>query len=198
MLRDLTSIELFNHLEFYAFHPYVKENSDLFQSENTAFSASTSDAALGDGYDRKDPSSRMGVVRQEAIRNSANGTFSSLMCVFALSSVTGMSIISVYPEKMGEANKCSQFLNGKILPRIIHDCFNKKVAQPCKLILMWTSVGARCLPGLDVSFQANHFVPLVECSAKDDIKTKVPKQQKITDLLKSQGGEKRGNSSSGI
>ena len=76
----------------------------------------------------------MGIVRQQAIRNSTNGTFSSLMCVFALSSVTGISIIAVYPEKMGNASKYSQFLNGKILTRIIHDSFSKKVAQQCKPI----------------------------------------------------------------
>ena len=65
-LRDLTSIELFNNLQFYAFHPYIKEKSHVFQSENTAFSATESDAALADGYDRKDPSSRVEVVKREA------------------------------------------------------------------------------------------------------------------------------------
>ena len=44
----LTSIELFNNQEFYAFHPYVKEKCYIFQSENTAFSATVSDSDLGD------------------------------------------------------------------------------------------------------------------------------------------------------
>ena len=56
-LRDLTSIELFNNQEFYALHAYIKEKSNIFQSKNTAFSATVSDSALGDGYDRKDSSS---------------------------------------------------------------------------------------------------------------------------------------------
>jgi hypothetical protein len=83
LLRDLTSIELFSNQEFYAFHPYVKEKSHVFQSDNTAFSATASDSALGDGYDRKDPSSRVTVVKREAIRNATGGTYASLtVCVY--------------------------------------------------------------------------------------------------------------------
>ena len=62
-LRDLTSVELFNNQEFYALQPYMTEKSNIFQSENTVFSATVSDSALGDGYDRKDPSSRVIVVK---------------------------------------------------------------------------------------------------------------------------------------
>jgi hypothetical protein len=131
----LTSIELFNNQEFYAFHPYVKEKSHVFQSDNTAFSATASDSALGDGYDRKDSSSRVTVVKREAIRNTTARTYASLMCVFGLSSVTGMSVTSVYPEKVfglssvtgmsvtsvypekvGQETKYSQFQNGTIWP----------------------------------------------------------------------------------
>lgn len=100
MLRDLTSIELFSNQEFYAFHPYIKEKSTIFQTENSAFSATVSDKALGDGYDRHDPHSRVMVVKREAMRNATDGTFASLMCLFALCSVTGMSVISVYPENL--------------------------------------------------------------------------------------------------
>ena len=95
-LRDLTSIELFNNLQFYACHPYIKEKPHVFQSENTAFSATASDAALADGYDMKDPSSRVEVVKREAIRNATSKTHASFMCLFALSSVTGMVVTSVY------------------------------------------------------------------------------------------------------
>ena len=69
------------------------------------FSATASDFALGDGYDRKDPSSRVMVVKREAIRNTTGGTYASLMCVFGLYSVTGMSVISVYPEKVGQEDQ---------------------------------------------------------------------------------------------
>ena len=79
-MRDLTSIELFTNQEFYAFHRYIKKNVHLFKCENTAFSASASDAALGNGYDRKDPSSRVVVVQQEAVKNLTSGTYASLIC----------------------------------------------------------------------------------------------------------------------
>ena len=79
MLRNLTSIELFNHQEFYASHPYVLEKLHVFESENTAFSAALSDSGLGDGYDRKHPSSRVVCIQREAIRNATVGTYSSLM-----------------------------------------------------------------------------------------------------------------------
>lgn len=75
LLRYLTSIELYENQEFYVFHPYVKEKSHIFKSENTAFSATSSDSALGEGYNRKNSSSRVTVVKQEAIRNATNGTF---------------------------------------------------------------------------------------------------------------------------
>ena len=50
------------------FHLYVKEKSHILKSENTAFSATLSDSALGEGYNRKNTSSRVTVVKQEAIR----------------------------------------------------------------------------------------------------------------------------------
>ena len=67
-LRYLTSIELYGNQEFYVFHPYIKEKSHIFKSENTAFSATSSDSALGEGYNRKNSSSGpVTVVKQEAI-----------------------------------------------------------------------------------------------------------------------------------
>ena len=131
-LRDLTSIELFNNLQFYACHPYIKEKSHVFQSENTAFSATASDAALADGYDRKDPSSRVEVVKREAIRNATSTTHASFMCVFALSSVTGMVVTSVYPETFQQQTKYSQFQNGTIFPQVAHDNLSSKLVQETK------------------------------------------------------------------
>ena len=81
LLRYLTSIELYENQEFYVFHPYVKEKSYIFKSGNTAFSATSSDSALGERYNRKNSSSRVTVVKQEAIRNATNGTF-FLSCVY--------------------------------------------------------------------------------------------------------------------
>ena len=45
---------------------YVKDKSDLFVSENTAFLAAASYSALADGYERNNPSSTAVVVRREA------------------------------------------------------------------------------------------------------------------------------------
>ena len=73
MLRNLTSIELFNHQEFYASHPYVLDKLHVFELKNTAFSATLSDSGLGDGYDRKNPSSRVVCIKREAIRNATVG-----------------------------------------------------------------------------------------------------------------------------
>jgi hypothetical protein len=189
----LTSIELYSNQEFYAFHPYVKDKTRFFKSENTTFSASASDAALGDGYDRKNPNSRVAVVRREAVRNATIGTFASLMCVFALSSVTGMNIISVYPEELDHETKYSQFQNGTIFPRRCHKNFSGKLAQNVKLILMWTTNGIVTLPGLSEDFQPNHFVPLLEFNININKKIGSSQQKKITDHFPSHCGKKEDN-----
>ena len=179
LLRDLTSIEVFSNQEFYAFHPYIKDKSHFLKSENTAFTASASDAALGEGYERKNPNSRVVVVRREAVRNSTIGTFASLMYVFALSSVTGMNIISVYPEELDQETKFSQFQNGTVFPRKRHRNFLGKLVQHVKIILMWTTDGIFTLPELSEDFQPNHFVPLVEFNPKNvNKKIGSSKQQK--------------------
>ena len=122
------------------------------------------------------------VVKREAIRNSTSGTYASLMCVFALSSVVGMNITSVYPGKLEQVAKYSQFQNGTVLPRLVHDNFKNKLVQEVKLILMWTTDGTHTLPGMSENFQPNHFVPLVEFIAKNMPKKTI--QPKITDLFR--------------
>jgi hypothetical protein len=186
LLRDLTSIELFANQEFYAFHPYIKEKLAIFCSENTAFSATASDDALAGGYDRTNPSTRTAAVMREAMRNATNNTFSSLLCMFSLSSVTGMNITTVYPEIIGKETKYSKFLNGTISPRAAHTSISSKFVQDVQLILLWSTAGIAVLPGLDTSFKPNHFVPLVQVQQSEgNIKSKVKVQPKITDVLKS-------------
>ncbi|XP_046858087.1 uncharacterized protein LOC124451504 [Xenia sp. Carnegie-2017] len=119
---------------------------------------------------------------EEALNNACNGTYSSLMCTFGLSSVTGMTIISVYPEKLDQETKYSQFLNGKILPRQAHQHISSQLVQPAKLILMWTTTGAYSLPELDIEFQPNHFVPLIEFNQTNN--SRVNNKKKITDHFK--------------
>lgn len=165
-MRNLASVELFQNQAFYASHPYIEEKSHFFHHENTAFSASVSDAALADGYDRNNPSSRTIVVKREAIKNATSGTYASLMCMLALSSVTGMNILSVYPEEIEKETKSSQLLNGTICPRTPHKLFASKLAQPAKLIILWSRDGINILPGVSNTFQPNHFVPLLEYNHK--------------------------------
>lgn len=187
--RDLTSIELFTNQEFYPFHPYVKEKSAIFQTENSAFSATASDNALGNGYDRTNPSTRTSVVMREALQNAVNGTFSSLLCMFALASVTGMNIASVYLETSGEQTKYSKFLNGVIPPRAAHMSFKSHLSQDVELIILWSTDGIAILPGLDPSFKPNHFVPLVQFQPnikqnESGVKKHKKNQPKITDIFK--------------
>ena len=149
------------------------------------------------GYDRKDPSSRVTVIKREAIRNTTGGTYASLMCVFGLSLVTGMSVTSVYLEKVGQETKYLQFQNGTIWPRLFHNNLKSKLVQEAKLILMWTTRGIHILPGMNKDFQPNHFVPLVEFIAQCAEKKKLPQQQKITDLFRSESVQKEEGTSEG-
>ena len=196
-LRSLTSIELFSNQKFYAFHPYVLESTHIFQCENTAFSATVSDSALGDGYDGKDPSSRKLVVQREAIRNAKSGTQASFLCLLALSSVTGMSVCSVYQGKVGKESIYSKFLNGTVLPRLSHNHVKDKLVQGCNLVLMWTTHGIVSIPGMSENFQPNHFVPLVDFVANDSSQKKA-KQRKITDMFKVRSVQQQNIVSEGI
>ena len=119
-LRGFTSIELYSNQEFYAFNPYVRENAHIFWCENIAFSASVSDSTLGDGYDRKDSSSRKLVVQRETIRNAKSGTHASFVCLLALLSVTWYECLFSVPRKVGE---------GEYILKISKwDCFAKGVS----------------------------------------------------------------------
>ena len=110
------------------------------------------------------------------------------MCLFALSSVTGMNVISVNPEKLGQETKYLQFQNGTISLRKTHEQLQKNLVQEVKLIIMWTTIGNITLPGLVENFQPNHFVPLVEFLAKAGSKT--VQQLKIIELFKPECVEK--------
>ena len=194
---------MFKNLEFYAFHPYIVEKTGFFHNENNAFSAAVSDAALADGYNRNNPSSRMVVVKREAIRNATSGNYASLLCMLALSSVTGMDITSVYPETTGKETKYSQMQNGAIHPRRSHGLFTGNLVQEVRLVILWSRDGIDVLPGLQTTFQPNHFVPLVEYNTKGQqihhgglsrsFQSKAPKVQQqltITDLLKPSNTDK--------
>ncbi len=153
--------------QFYAFHFFIKDKAHIFYCENTAFSSAVSDAALADGYDRKDAYTRTVVVQQEALQNAVSGSFSSFLCMMALTSVTGMKMTTVYPENNSKESKYSKFMNGTILPRATHDLFSSKLVQHGQHIIMWSMSGITILPGVDTTFQPNHFVPLVKLDKTD-------------------------------
>ena len=106
----------------------------------------------------------------------------SLMCIFPLSSVTGMNVISVFPKKVGQKTKHSQFQNRTISPCRTRDNFTKNLVQEVELIIMWTTTSNITLPGLVENFQPNLFVPLVKFLAKEGSKT--IQQLKINELFK--------------
>ena len=162
-LRTLTSIELLLHKDFYAHHPYVLEKSRYFKSENTAFSVTASDKALSVGYDRRNPSSRVNVVEQEAYLNCKPQTFSLLLCIFGLCSVLGKNIQTVYPEEEGTPNIYSQTNNGVIRPRKYHNlCKDIKFSQD-DIIIMWTGSGQATIES-----KFDHFVTLIPSASSKD------------------------------
>ena len=61
----------------------------------------------------------------------------------------GMSVCSVYPEKLGKENIYSKFLNGTVLPRVSHNNIRDKLVQGCNLVLMWTTHGILSMPGMN-------------------------------------------------
>ena len=156
-------MELFLNAKFYSNHPYVQEKSKHFSTENNAFSAVISNAALGKGYDRKDADSRVEVVKREACRNSVPGTFSSLICMLALSSVIGKNIFSLYPEEISKETKYSLCNNGVIKPKTYHEMFKSQFDENHRIILLWTKDGSSSfIPGTSGEFKPNHFVPLIQ------------------------------------
>ncbi len=67
------------------------------------------------------------VVQREALQNAVSASFSSLLCIMALTSVTGMKMTTVYPENNSKESKYSKFMNGTILPRATHNLFSSKL-----------------------------------------------------------------------
>ena len=103
----------------------------------------------------------------------------------------GMSVCSVYPEKLGKENIYSKFLNWTVLPRVSHNNIRDKLVQVCNLVLMWTTHGILSMPGMNENFQPNHFVPLVVFVAKDNQKKN--NGQKITDMFKAKSVKQESN-----
>ena len=84
-LRCLTSIELFENAKFYANHPHPHKNG-AFTSLKNAFAMCLSDAALTI-FEQSDD---IAAVLEEAKQTANNYTYSSMVCMLALS--TGLPV----------------------------------------------------------------------------------------------------------
>ena len=170
----------------------MRENAHIFRCENIAFSASVSDSALVMGTTGKIPAagSLLSKGRQYGMPNLAHMPL--LFVYLPCCQLPGMSVCSVYPEKLGKENIYSKFLNGTVLPRVSHNNIRDKLVQGCNLVLMWTTHGILSMPGMNENFQPNHFVPLVVFVANGNNQKK-NKQQKITDMFKAKSVKQESN-----
>ncbi|XP_057307823.1 zinc finger MYM-type protein 1-like isoform X2 [Hydractinia symbiolongicarpus] len=150
-LRHLTSLELFLHPEVYSKHPvlvscYEKHQGKSFKSFNCILHMSMSFSATETGVTPID------FVRNEAVLNCTNQTWCSLLCMFALSTVTSKNIFSYFPDCGDERDKL--LFNCKNEP--MFTSLNDKVTD-AHILFCLQGVHAEC----DQTFKANHFVPVL-------------------------------------
>ena len=147
-LRLLTSLELFLNSVYYCKHPCTisafEKGKDVYRSFKNLLSILVSN----DSFDVCKVATDM--IKQEAILNCKNKTWSGFLCVLALSSVIGRNINSFYPD-CGHA-KYSLLFNQKIEPRL-------PIVQSVDDLYILL-----CYEGLlpsSTDFKYNHYVPLV-------------------------------------
>ena len=157
-LRDLTSIELFMHAEYYTDHPYILGKRDIFATENSAFSACLSDSALSGGYDRRSVLSRCLTIKRQAEITSRLNSYSPLMTMLGLASVIGVDILTIQGD-YGEEDKHSRLHTGIIKPREYHDKFANSYQCELPVTLMWVRDPGSYLLKKENS-KINHIVPL--------------------------------------
>ena len=166
ILRCLTSIELYEHALYYANHPVIKlqyENG-AFTSLKNAFAMCLSDTALSvfEKYDNT------AAVIEEAKHNAHNYEFSSMMCMFALTTVIDCTIQSYYPITNDSASRqdwdsLAKMFNCSIYPRQFLDGdFLENVH-----IFRCAAMPQRYLVDREIPTRKNHFVTL--CQPIDDV-----------------------------
>jgi hypothetical protein len=151
LLRAAVSLELFMNAQYYVKHPFLQDKllvEDIHLSENTQFLMSISENATKDSG-TGDKGRKLSVIK-EAILNSIDRTWTSLICMLGLSSVVGVSIKSLYPRSQGY----EKIIGGIIKPR----CQNFNISTN-DLSIMWTNSGIINTP--ECKFAPNHFVPIV-------------------------------------
>ena len=120
-LRRLCSIELYENAACYSDHPVIKSQHDngAFTSIKNAFAMCLSNSALSK-FEKHDA---IAAIIEEGKGNSINYTFSSMMCMFALATVTECTIESYFPIS-GEAagrdgrDSLAKMYNCTINPRV--------------------------------------------------------------------------------
>lgn len=120
IFKCLTSIELFENAQFYSSHPVIKLQHDkgAFTSPRNAFAMCLSNSALS----MFEKHGEVAAIAEEARCNSNNHSFSSMMCMFALATVTGCTIQSYFPisneaAPMEQWDSLAKMYNCSINPR---------------------------------------------------------------------------------
>ena len=155
LLRALVSIELVIHRSYYSNHPYIEEKQSVLPDKNVF-------EACMKSLSTKDTTKEEAVVK-EAITNCNALTWSSMMCLLALSSVIQSRIKSIYPNT---SNYYAVMFNGFVYPRVT-------ASEPDKHI-MWTK--STSLETVGGSFKSNHFVPIVAIHRSEQTKRKLKKK----------------------
>ena len=98
-LRILTCIELYNNVDYYANHPSFQTEwrspNCKFEAYDSIFTVSISDGA----YDKLNEkcTNKEEFIKEEAVLLAEHKVWTSLICMFALSSVIGAKIASYHP-----------------------------------------------------------------------------------------------------
>ena len=170
MLRILTCLELYNHAEFYAYHPRYKEEwkspGCSFKKEDSIFTVSLSEETTLKYYNlvNKALNDRRMCVKKEAEFICSLGEWTSFVCILALSSVVNVRIYSYYPRAGDETYR--HLFSCKILPR-------SSTQIKGNVHLLWSRDG-----NLDntprARYSPNHFVPIFVTSTTLNSKISEP------------------------
>lgn len=199
-LRCLTSIEMYENAVYYANHPLIQSQHEngAFTSLKNAFAMCLSDDALS----CCEKNGHIAAVVEEAKRNANNYKWSSMMCMFALSTAIHCIIQSYYPIKNDSAAKedwdsLEKMFNCSIKPRQPFDDSSIKnvhifrcAAIPVRYLVdrkipeTKNHFVALCQPMKNVEPGEHYFVPKLPQSVKTTIDptalTKMPKQTTVT------------------
>ncbi|XP_047130019.2 52 kDa repressor of the inhibitor of the protein kinase-like [Hydra vulgaris] len=158
ILRLLTSIELFENINFYTRYDYFcsyfnQHRSEYSQLSNLFFIAVS--FKCSDSFSTINDNMISELLLKEAYLNCFDKTFSSFICLIALSNVIKQPIESIYPE-IG-FKKYHSFFNTLIKPRI------QKLN--CPINILWCNLDKTKNQSI-LCFKPNHFVALVKDLSK--------------------------------